>query len=246
MTILVWTQWIKGSMISNASIPMTSKIRQTCRTKDRLFFETELLAGGPIRLAGVDEAGRGPLAGPVVAAAVILPLKWIQSGLPRSFQSLDDSKKLTENQRQDFFRRIMETSDVEHGVAMVDASVIDSINILQATHRAMNTALRGLVRLPDHALVDGNKVPSLIVPQTALVKGDARSYSIAAASVLAKVTRDRWMEEADRQWPEYGFAKHKGYPTTEHLEALRRHGPCPIHRQSFAPIRPTQADLFPS
>ena len=166
--------------------------------------------------------------------------------MPASFQSLNDSKKLTETQREDFSQRLQETPGVEYGIAIVDASTIDSINILQATHRAMNQALKGIVPIPKHALVDGNRVPSLIIPQTALVKGDSRSYSIAAASVLAKVTRDRWMEEADGQWPEYGFAKHKGYPTAEHLEALRRHGPCPIHRRSFAPIRPTQADLFPS
>ncbi|MFM7215059.1 MAG: ribonuclease HII [Verrucomicrobiota bacterium] len=210
----------------------------------RLQFERTLMSSGCQRFAGVDEAGRGPLAGPVVAAAVILPMSWIRDGLPRELRSINDSKKLTPIQREDFFKRLKGAAGVEHGVAMADASTIDAINILQATHHAMNQALLGLVPLPDHALVDGNPVPSLVIPQTALVKGDSRSYSIAAASILAKVTRDRRMDEADRRWPEYGFARHKGYPTTEHLEALRRHGPCPIHRRSFAPLRPVQSKLF--
>lgn len=200
---------------------------------------------GLLRFAGVDEAGRGPLAGPVVAAAVLLPMAWIRDGLPGPFQSLNDSKKLSGAQREGFFQRLRETPEIEYGIAMIDAATIDAINILQATHRAMNKALQKIIPIPDHALVDGNRVPSLIIPQTALVKGDSRSYSIAAASVLAKVTRDRWMDEADRQWPGYGFAQHKGYPTGEHIEALRRHGPCPIHRRSFEPLRSTQADLFP-
>lgn len=212
---------------------------------DRLLAERDLLEAGCQRFAGVDEAGRGPLAGPVVAAAVILPKTWIQNGLPPELRSLNDSKKLTPMQRDDFFERLSATVGVEHRVAMADAATIDAINILKATHQSMNQALRELVPIPDHALVDGNRVPSLIIPQTALVKGDSRSYSIAAASIFAKVTRDRWMDQADQQWPEYGFAKHKGYPTSEHLEALRRYGPCPIHRLSFAPLRPSQPDLFP-
>jgi ribonuclease HII len=225
---------------------MSRQASQHPQDGDRLVFERHLMETGCLRFAGVDEAGRGPLAGPVVASAVILPPEWVEDCVPERFRTLNDSKRLTENQRRDFFQRILKTPGFEYGIATVDAATIDSINILQATHRAMNQALNGIVPIPNHALVDGNRVPSLLIPQTALVKGDSRSYSIAAASVLAKVTRDRWMEEADRQWPEYGFAKHKGYPTAEHLEALRRHGPCPIHRRSFAPIRPTQADLFPS
>lgn len=222
--------------------PHIGKQRQD---ETRLQHERNLVAAGCFRLAGVDEAGRGPLAGPVVAAAVILPISWIRDGLPRPFQKLNDSKKLSGAQRDGFFQRLRETPGIEYGIAMIDAATIDAINILQATHRAMNQSLQSLAPIPDHALVDGNRVPSLIIPQTALVKGDSRSYSIAAASVLAKVTRDRWMDEADRQWPEYGFAQHKGYPTAEHIEALREHGPCPIHRRSFSPLRPTQADLFP-
>jgi ribonuclease HII len=129
-------------------------------------------------------------------------------------------------------------------VAEACRATIDSINILQATHRAMNAALRGLKAL-QHALVDGRPVKTLCLVQTAIVKGDSRSYSIAAASVLAKVTRDRFMMEADRQWPMYGFAQHKGYATPEHLDALARHGPCPLHRRSFAPIRQPDPELFP-
>lgn len=202
------------------------------------------MSAGCLRFAGVDEAGRGPLAGPVVAAAVILPALWIHGGIPEALKDLNDSKQLSHSQREDFFQRLLETPGLEHSLAIIDATTIDEINILQATHRAMNEALRRLAPIPSHALVDGNRVPSLITPQTPLVKGDSRSYSIAAASVVAKVTRDRWMDEADRRWPFYGFAQHKGYPTREHIEALRRHGPCPIHRRSFAPLRPTQADLF--
>ena len=127
---------------------------------------------------------------------------------------------------------------------MTEPDVIDRINILAATHRAMNEALRSLVTAPVHVLVDGNRVPSLAFPQTPLVKGDSRSYSIAAASVLAKVTRDRLMVAADSRFPGYGFAKHKGYPTAEHLDALARKGPCPLHRRSFAPLRTPEPDLF--
>lgn len=213
---------------------------------DRFQPERDLLAAGITRVAGVDEAGRGPLAGPVVAAAVILPAGWIHSGIPSDFHDLNDSKQLTPQQREDFFTRLTTASGIEFAVASVESAEIDAINILQATHRAMNEALRQLVPAPVHALVDGLRVKSLILPQTPLVKGDSRSYSIAAASVLAKVTRDRWMMEADSRWPAYGFARHKGYPTRDHIDALRRFGPCPIHRRSFAPLRQPDPELFPS
>jgi len=134
--------------------------------------------------------------------------------------------------------------EIEFGIAEADAAVIDEINILQATHRAMNDALAKLNPQPQHALVDGRPVKTMRVPQTAIVQGDARSYSIAAASVLAKVARDRLMLEFDRQWPKYGFAEHKGYGTAQHLAAIAAHGPCPIHRRSFAPLRPVQRELF--
>ncbi|MFO1459414.1 MAG: ribonuclease HII [Verrucomicrobiota bacterium] len=215
------------------------------QSTDRFEFERECLARGLRRVAGVDEAGRGPLAGPVVAAAVILPEPWIQEGMPADLQDLNDSKQLTEGQREQFFQRLTGDPLVESAIAIIDAAVIDAINILQATHRGMNEALTKLKPQPEHALVDGTRVRSLILPQTPLVKGDARSYSIAAASVLAKVTRDRWMREADARWPEYGFARHKGYPTPDHLDALQRLGPCPIHRRSFAPLRKPEPELFP-
>lgn len=223
---------------------MSRELKQTA--SDRLLPERGLLASGIRRFAGVDEAGRGPLAGPVVAAAVILPEEWIQQGMPPEFADLNDSKQLTGAQRETFFTRLTAHAGIEFAIAHAEPDVIDAVNILQATHRAMNDALRQLAPRPEHALVDGRPVKSLIVAQTALVKGDARSYSIAAASVLAKVTRDRLMLEADARWPAYGFARHKGYPTPEHLAALERHGPCPIHRRSFAPLRRPERELFPA
>jgi len=211
---------------------------------DRFEFERVLWTQGVARVAGVDEAGRGPLAGPVVAAAAVLPSKWAQSGLPRELEGLNDSKQLTATQRERFFAFITSCGEIEFGIAQVDAALIDEINILQATHRAMNDALAKLQPAPEHALVDGRPVKTLCVPQTAIVQGDARSYSIAAASVLAKVTRDRVMLEFDRQWPKYGFAEHKGYGTAQHLAAIAAHGPCPIHRRSFAPLKPAERELF--
>jgi len=188
---------------------------------DRLAFERDLWSQNQAPIAGVDEAGRGPLAGPVVAAAVILPAEW-SSGIPSEYESLNDSKQLSEAARESFFTRITTDARIQFAIAMTEPDVIDRINILAATHRAMNEALRSLVTAPVHVLVDGNRVPSLAFPQTPLVKGDSRSYSIAAASVLAKVTRDRLMVAADSRFPGYGFAKHKGYPTAEHLDALAR------------------------
>jgi ribonuclease HII len=211
---------------------------------DRFEFECALWQSGVTRVAGIDEAGRGPLAGPVVAAAAILPPRWAEVGLPAEIAGLNDSKQLTETQREKFFGFITTCGEIEFGIAQVSATVIDEINILQATHRAMNDALAQLSPLPPHALVDGRPVKTLRVPQTAIVKGDARSYSIAAASVLAKVTRDRLMLEFHRQFPEYGFARHKGYGTAQHLAAIAKHGACPIHRKSFAPLRPPEPTLF--
>ena len=204
---------------------------------DRFEFEQPLWSAGVTRVAGVDEAGRGPLAGPVVAAAAILPPRWLETGLPVELTGLNDSKQLTAAQREKFFLFITTCGAVEFGIAEISAAVIDEINILQATHRAMNDALAKLNPLPPHALVDGRPVKTLRVPQTAIVKGDARSYSIAAASVLAKVTRDRRMLEYHAQFPEYGFARHKGYGTAKHLAAIAKHGACPIHRMTFAPLK---------
>jgi ribonuclease HII len=210
----------------------------TAKLLDRFEFERPLWQQGITRVAGVDEAGRGPLAGPVVAAAAILPSRWADAGLPAELAGLNDSKQLTAPQREKYFEFLTRCAEIEFGIALVDAGVIDEINILQATHRAMNDALAKLNPLPPHALVDGRPVKTLRVPQTAIVKGDARSYSIAAASVLAKVTRDRLMLEAHAQWPEYAFAEHKGYGTAKHLAAIAKHGACPIHRLTFAPLKP--------
>lgn len=216
----------------------------SAKYSDRFEFERALWQNNLTRVAGVDEAGRGPLAGPVVAAAAILPARWAQSGLPPELDGLNDSKQLTENQREKFFAFLTTCSEIEFAIAEVDAGLIDEINILQATHRAMNDALARLNPPPQHALVDGRPVKTMRVPQTAIVKGDARSYSVAAASVLAKVTRDQLMVEFDRQWPAYGFAGHKGYGTAQHLAAIAAHGPCPIHRRSFAPLKPKESESF--
>jgi ribonuclease HII len=211
---------------------------------DRFEFERELWRKNLTRVAGVDEAGRGPLAGPVVAAAAILPPRWNESGLPAELTGLNDSKQLTETQREKFFAFLTSCGEVEFAIAQVEATQIDEINILQATHRAMNEALAKLNPPPQHALVDGRPVKTMRVPQTAIVKGDARSYSIAAASVLAKVTRDGLMLEFNARFPEYGFAGHKGYGTPQHLAAIAAHGACPIHRKSFAPLKQKETGLF--
>jgi ribonuclease HII len=214
----------------------------TAKPIDRFEFERALWRQNRMRVAGVDEAGRGPLAGPVVAAAVILPPRWAETGLPAELAGLNDSKQLTEAQREKFFTFITGCSEIRFAIAQADAALIDEINILQATHRAMNDALAPLD--PEHALVDGLPVRTLRVPQTALVKGDGRSYSIAAASVLAKVTRDRLMRDYHVQFPEYGFADHKGYGTAKHLAAIAAHGACLIHRKTFAPLKPKAPQLF--
>lgn len=211
---------------------------------DRFHFERELWSRGATRIAGVDEAGRGPLAGPVAAAAVIFPKHWGESGFDLRLRALNDSKQLTEVQREEFFSILTTHPEIRFAIALVDAATIDHINILQATHRAMNEALAQLQPQPDHILVDGRPVKSIRLPSTAIVKGDARSYSIAAASVLAKVTRDRMMLEFHGQFPAYGFAEHKGYGTPQHLAAIAAHGPCPIHRRSFAPLKPVPGELF--
>jgi len=179
--------------------------------------------------AGVDEAGRGPLAGPVVAAAVILD--------PGArIEGLADSKRLSAGRRADLDREIRERA-LSFAVARVDATVIDAINILQATMQAMREAVDGLDTSPDEVLVDGNRCPALPYPARAVVRGDVSVAAISAASVLAKVARDREMIEMDRRYPEYGFARHKGYGTRAHRDALARFGPSPIHRKSFAPVR---------
>jgi len=214
------------------------------KAKDRFEFERALWSSGVTHVAGVDEAGRGPLAGPVVAAAVIFPHAWSKRGFDERLHDLNDSKQLTERRREEFFAILTSNTEIRYAIAVVDAEVIDRINILQATHRAMNAALAQLRPQPGHVLVDGRPVRSMSQPNTALVKGDARSYSIAAASVLAKVTRDRMMLEYDAHFAGYGFATHKGYGTPQHLAALAERGPCPIHRRSFAPLKLMQPELI--
>lgn len=202
-----------------------------------LEHEEILWSSGKMPVAGVDEAGRGPLAGPVVVAAAILP----RDGQCASW-GLNDSKQLTEEARERIYDRLMECPDLVWAVAVIGAEEIDALNILRATHKGMAECVAALRQPPMHALVDGLPVRGLPCEHTALVKGDARSRSIAAASILAKVTRDRLMREAHEQYPHYGFHQHKGYPTPAHLQALAQHGPCPLHRRTFAPVA---QQLFP-
>ena len=176
-------------------------------------------------VCGCDEAGRGPLCGPVVAAAVMLPL-----GI--TIDGLDDSKKLTEKKREALFDIIVEKA-LAYGIAEASPAEIDEINILNASMLAMQRAIEKLPLSPDCALIDGNCNRGFLLPAFPIVKGDSKSMSIAAASILAKVTRDRLCVELDSLYPEYGIAKHKGYPTKDHMEAVRRYGPSPIHRKSF-------------
>jgi ribonuclease HII len=211
---------------------------------NRLSYECELWEQGLTRVAGVDEAGCGPLAGPVVAAAVVFPKSWLGSGLPSKFRGLNDSKQLTEDDREKFFERIKSEPEIQFAINIVDVETIDRINIRQAAWRGMSRALDELQPRIEHVLVDGLRIRWLAYPQTPLVQGDTRSYSIAAASVLAKVTRDRIMRELDKQFPGYGFAKHKGYSTPQHFAAIKKLGACPIHRKSFAPLKPKEAELF--
>jgi ribonuclease HII len=190
-------------------------------------FETE--HGAPVtRVCGIDEAGRGPLAGPVVAAAAILDPAAIPKGL-------NDSKKLSHKAREALFADLSQCADI--GIGMASVEEIDEINILQATMLAMTRALAALASPPAFALIDGNRVPKIAIPARAIVKGDARVLSIAAASIAAKVTRDRLMVAMAETHPGYGFERHMGYGTAAHLNALQRLGPCPTHRRSFAPIR---------
>ena len=193
-------------------------------------FDKNYYDKGLLSVAGIDEAGRGPLAGPVVAAAVILPKEIF-------IADLNDSKQLSAKKRDELFEIIKEKA-VAFFVSEVDNDIIDCVNILQATFIAMANAALNLKTKPELCLIDGNhKVPNLKLPQEAIIDGDAKSAAIAAASVLAKVTRDRIMEKYAVQYPGYGFEKHKGYGTKAHLEALKKLGPCAIHRQSFAPVR---------
>ncbi len=181
--------------------------------------------GAHLLICGIDEAGRGPLAGPVAAGAVILPAD-------SDILYLNDSKKLSAARRGELYDRIRQEALAYH-VALVGPERIDEINILQATYEAMRQAVAGLSVKPDVLVNDAVTIPGIGIPQVPVIKGDAKCISIAAASIMAKVERDRLMEEYDRQYPEYGFASHKGYGTAAHIEAIRKYGPCPIHRRSF-------------
>ncbi len=206
------------------------------RRQVRLFTEQERLRSlwleeralwqhGYRLVAGVDEAGRGPLAGPVVAAAVVFSQEVQIAGM-------NDSKQLTPARREELFVEILRQADAV-SVAAIDQRTIDRINILQATKQAMSLAVQGLAGEAEFVLVDGNVLPDFDLPGQALIKGDGRSFSIAAASIIAKVTRDRLMVEYEQAYPEYGFALHKGYPCPDHYRALLAHGPCPLHRVTF-------------
>lgn len=194
-------------------------------TVDLWRYEKEASPDGKLLICGIDEAGRGPLAGPVCAAAVILPFG-------TEIEGLNDSKKLTDQKRRVLYDVICEKA-LAYGIAFASEKEIDEINILQATFLSMHRAFDALSVKPDVVFVDGNRSPKFDLPETLIVKGDSLSANIAAASILAKVTRDRLMEQYDEEYPQYGFAVHKGYGTKRHYEALREYGESPIHRRTF-------------
>lgn len=210
----------------------TLPLRSKAKTKfpSILRFENEAREKGFYQVAGVDEAGRGPLAGPVTAAACVISEDTDISGL-------DDSKKLTPTKRRELYQRLVCDPSVQWKVAVVEAEVIDEINILQATMRAMLEAVEALDPPADCLLVDGLHLPHPTLPCCKIIKGDQLSASIMAAAIIAKETRDRLMVQYDALYPEYGFAGHKGYGTAKHRAAIMEHGPCPIHRRSFEPIK---------
>jgi ribonuclease HII len=195
-----------------------------------LRYEQTAYRDGAAIVAGVDEAGRGSLAGPVVAAAVVLPRRYRHA-------TLTDSKLLTAAQREQIYRELTASPAVRWAVGIAPVEIIDRCNILAATWQAMQAAIQRLPDRPDHLLIDGRPVPPIRLAQTAIVAGDRKSFSIAAASVIAKVTRDRLMLQLHEQFPHYNFARHKGYGTPEHLAAIAAYGPSPVHRKFFAPVR---------
>ena len=211
-----------------------------------LAFEREHWLQYPSHsLAGVDEAGRGPLAGPVVAAAVVIPQTVLDSADLQSLSGLTDSKKLRAKQREHYYQILQQLDGVEIGVGWSSAHEIDEINILQATYVAMRLAIKSLPSGADFVLVDGLPVPKLPLPSRAIVHGDALSLLIAAASIVAKTERDAYMVKLDQRYPGYGFAKHKGYGTRLHMQALLELGPCPEHRHSFRPVREAAQMMLP-
>lgn len=203
--------------------------REAGRLGALLKVERALWSSGVGHVAGVDEVGVGPLAGPVVAAAVIMPSQGHLRGV-------DDSKKLTPERRSELADKIKSTA-VAIGLGVVSVEEIDRLNIYRAALEAMRRAVEALATRPDHVVVDARTVPGITIPQTAMIKADARCYSVAAASIVAKVWRDGLMAELHREFPHYGFADHMGYATERHLSALEQYGPCPAHRRSFAPVR---------
>lgn len=207
-----------------------------------LTFERQLWNKGLKQIAGIDEAGRGPLAGPVVAASVVFCRHFLETEQNGFLCGLTDSKKLSRIQRESYFKFLM--SQREHvavGVGFASVAEINNLNILKATHLAMIRAIKNLPFIPDYVLVDGLPVNDISLSSTAIIGGDAKSLTIAAASVIAKVIRDDYMLELDRQYPEYGFSMHKGYGTAAHIQALFEFGPCPAHRQGFRPVRESMA-----
>lgn len=201
------------------------------RRLDRMWeYENDAFSRGYKKIAGIDEAGRGPLAGPVVAAAVILPHGFL-------IEHCNDSKKLSVELREKIFNELDSNPQIEIGVGIVSSEDIDSMNILRASLLAMTIAVKNLKSPPDYILVDGDYLPSPDIEGRCIVKGDSRSISIAAASIIAKQTRDKIMEQYDKIYNQYGFAKHKGYGTSYHLDMLMKHGPSPIHRKTFLPVR---------
>lgn len=214
------------------SLPKQQRL-ETARLKTLTAYEERARSQGYKAIAGVDEAGRGPLAGPVVAAACILPENFYLPGI-------NDSKKLTAEERERLYHMIKENPEILSGVGIVEALIIDQINILQATFQAMIAAVLQLQQKPDYILIDGNQIPKsllLELPCEGIVQGDSLSQSIMAAGILAKVTRDKIMLEHHKTWPDYGFKDHKGYGTEKHLEKLRELGPCPLHRKSYEPVK---------
>lgn len=206
----------------------SSKKKEKIIVTDNLSYEKELYAKGITLIAGVDEVGRGPLVGPVVTAAVILPVNYHLEGLT-------DSKKLTEKKRNEFYKIIMQDA-ISVAVGIKDNKVIDEVNIYEATKLAMYEAINKLDVKPEHVLIDAMKLDKLEVPSTSIIKGDLKSESIAAASVIAKVTRDSMMYELDLEYPEYGFKNHKGYPTKSHIENVKQYGLLDNYRFTFSPI----------
>lgn len=202
-----------------------TKEEEAARLFEMLSRERELWESGAVRIAGIDEAGRGPLAGAVYAAAVILPRDV-------NILGLNDSKKLTPKRREELFDEIVQKADA-YAIAFADEREIDELNILRATHLAMNRAVAALEPAPDYCIIDGNSISGMEIAHETMVKGDAKSASVAAASILAKVARDRYITELAQQYPEYGFERHKGYGTKEHTEAILKYGALPIHRRSF-------------